>query len=118
MQARMHALRHCVGREDGSERNAGSQWLRHRYYIGQDPVMLISEILSRPPKSALYLVNEKQRARLLRQSTRRGKELWSDGGDAAFTLNRLDADGADGVIKVALQRFHVVKADESYSRHQ
>src|SRR5262249_42211529 len=82
--------------------------------------MLVSKPASGTTKPALDLVRNQQRIMFLRQPMRRLREVFTHGTDSPFSLKELKTDGANRIVKVALQignivEFHKLHAGNSGS---
>src|ERR1039457_4208554 len=118
MHTRMHATRDSLRGEDRPERQAASQRLRDRDHVRQYAIVLVSEVASGAPQSTLDLIQQQQRASLLREARSQFEKFASYGANSTFPLNRLNANCANARIKLLHQVFEIVKLDERHTRHQ
>ncbi len=84
---------------------------------GSTPNCLKGKPVSSASEPALDLVGKQQGAGGIAELPSSGKELLRDGMNAALTLNRFDADGADILGKQVAQMIDIIEADEINVRH-
>jgi len=79
---------------------------------------LISEIASGASEATLNFVGNKQRAMLGSESASALPERFGDRIDATFALNRLEDNGADGVVESGFEVGNIVEGDEFHAWNQ
>ena len=79
---------------------------------GLNAVMLVGEILPGASQAALNFVEDQQRSGAVAELSRGLQKFRAERTDSAFALNRLQANGADAAIKLALQIVNIIEADE------
>ena len=93
--SRLEAVRGCVGDEERADREAVGEALCERDRVRRHAELLPREEAAGAADAALDLVEEQERAVLVREHAGGGEELGGGGMDPALSLHRLDQDRAD-----------------------
>ena len=116
MHTRFQAACGLIRRQHSSQREAACDWLGDGDHIGFHIVVLICEPLAGAPQSALNLIDQQQRAASGSECPRRFQELAAHKLNSTFALNSLNRDGADAVVELLLEIFHIVEFHKFNSR--
>src|SRR5882724_547787 len=118
----MHSWRdsRCDGvvRQNRAKREASGQWFGYDGDIRLRRKLLICETAPGASEATLNFVGNKQRAMLRGQSASALPESFGDRIDATFTLNRLEDNRADSVVKFGFEVGNIVEGDEFHARNQ
>ena len=106
-----------VGAEHRAHGNAVGDRLRERRDVGQDAVVLVGKPFAGSAQATLNLIGEQESAGGVAEFACGGEELLRDGMNAAFTLDRLDADAANLIRELRAEIGDVVEADELDTGH-
>src|SRR5215470_11951640 len=115
VHSRMNALRNFFAGQKRAQWQAASDWFGDGHQVRLDTVMLVGKPASGTSQPALDFICNQQRIVFLRQPMRRLRELCAHGADSPFSLYKLKADGANGVIKIELQIGNVIKFHKLHS---
>src|SRR5207302_5211564 len=98
--------------KNGAERKPSGERLGNQNNVRPRGKFLIGEIAAGTAEPALNLISDQESAALGGEGASAIPEFFADGIDSAFTLNRFQKDGTDGVVKFRVEIGNVVEADE------
>src|SRR5204863_8172689 len=102
----------CFRGENRAEWKSGGKRLSNQNDIRSRRKFLISEIAAGAAKPALNLIGDQESAVLRSQGAGTTPEFFADSIDSAFSLQRFQKDGANGIVEFRLKISDVVEPDE------
>ena len=118
----VHSRRKCgrklLVRDNRAKRQSTRQRFGNRYGIGSRREPLIREISAGTAEAALNFVRDHRSVVLRSQRARTIPEFFADRENPAFTLNRFQNDGADGIVEFTFEVGDIIELHKFHARYQ